>query len=113
MTAKTALGALILVGLIAIPAQADIIRNKSRRTAQDDAARESLKASLGRLGVSAPEARQIVEGLQPEEARFFFESPRANGVVAGLWLEEWIGAILYIAYVGDNVYDNWRRYIIR
>ncbi|HLG42111.1 MAG TPA: hypothetical protein VI643_02010 [Planctomycetota bacterium] len=112
MKVKAILGVLILTGLFAASVQADIVPNEPEPSANDPAAREAVRRQLDTLGVSALEAKMIAENLSAGEARFFAESERANGVAAGLWLEEWIGAAIYLIILGPTIEKNVRRYVL-
>jgi hypothetical protein len=112
MNVKTLLIVAILVGLLSVPSFADIVPNEPEPTAEDPAPREAVREQLGRLGVDALEARLIADSLRPEEARFFADSEQANAVAAGLWLEEWIGAAIYVWFIGHQVEKNAKHYLL-
>jgi len=112
MNVKAILGVLVLTGLLSASLQADIVPNEPQLPAEDPAAREAVRRQLDTLGVGALEARMIADNLTAGEARFFAESERANGVAAGLWLEEWIGAAIYLILVGPTIEKNVRRYVL-
>lgn len=112
MKAKTFLAVAILIGAMSVPIFADIVPNEPDPVAQDPAAREAVREQLSALGVNALEARMIAESLLPEEARFFADSRGANAIAAGLWLEEWIGAAIYVWFIGHQVEKNARHYLL-
>lgn len=112
MNAKTLFAIAILIGAMPVPLVADIVPNEPAPALEDPSAREAVREQLSALGVNALEARMIAESLLPEEAQFFAGSRGANAVVAGLWLEEWIGAAIYVWFIGHQVEKNARHYLL-
>jgi hypothetical protein len=111
MKLKASLVTFVLIGLIVFPVQADIVPNEPDPTPDQSPARKAVQDRLDTLGVDPADAKQIAESLRIDEAEFFARSRNANAVVAGLWIEEWIGAALYIAFVGPHIYKYWYRYM--
>lgn len=112
MNRKAILFALLLLAPVGVPVQADIIPNEPDPNPGDPEARQVVRSRLDRLGVDPIEARMILESLEPEEIQYFAESKNANVVVAGLWMEEWIGAIIYAAIVWPTMRKTWYRYVL-